>query len=259
MKHHIAALLISISFAGSLHAAPPILAEDDASDAVYRGGWKSEGGGSGFGSWTFQDVHAQGGDTFSGFFIADSSGANADLGAVAIGGKAFGMFANGVSFEVAEAFRPIKQPLAVGQTFSFLIKNGDIVKKFDKDEGNGSVGLTLRTGTACGSVDDYNKGARFEFGFYAGKPNYQIYDGETNQDTGVPLTDGGLTVSVTLATPDTYDIEITALVDKKKTTLKGRKLGGKAGDKIESFCIFDRNGEKNDVFFNGFQVTGPGQ
>jgi len=239
------------------HAADPILAEDDATDGAYKTGWKTDGGGSGFTDWVLQSVHAPSGDSYSGYFIADTAGANADGAAVAIGGKAFGMFANGVSFEVAEAFRGLKKPLAVGQTFSFLMKSGDFVKKFATDDpGAGSVGITLRTGNESASVDDYNKEARFEFGSYAGKPNYQIYDGETTQDSGIPVSDGGVTVSVTLATADTYDLEVTTLADKKKTTLKGRKLGGQAGGAIGSFCIFDRNGEKNDAFFNGFQVTG---
>ena len=260
MKTLIFSLLLSMVCAVSSRAADPILAEDDASDAVYRGGWKAEGGGSGFGTWTFQDAHLQGGDSFSGFYIADTSGSNGDLGALAIGGKGFGMFANGVGFEIAEAFRPLKKPLAVGQTFSFLVKHSGFAKKFDKDDpGTGSVGITLRSGTSSASVEDYNKGARFEFGSYGGKPNYQIYDGEVAQDTGIPLVDGGLTVSVTLVTPDTCDVEVTTLADKKKTTLKGRKLGGKPGDAIESFCIFNRNGEKNDAYFNGFQVTGKNQ
>ena len=240
------------------HAADPIVAEDDASDGAYKSGWKADGGGSGFSDWAFQVVHADTGDSYAGYYIADATGSNPECSPVAIGGKAFGLYANGVSFEVSEAFRGLKKPVAVGQTFSFLMKSGDFVKKFATDDpGMGSVGITLRTGNASASADDYNKGARFEFGSYAGKPNYQIYDGETNQDTGIPVTDGGITVSVTLVTADAYDIEITTLADKKKTTLKGHKLGGQAGGAIESFCIFDRNGEKNDAFFNGFQVTAP--
>lgn len=253
-------LLLATLCALAAHAADPILAEDDATDGVYKTGWKTDGGGSGFSDWVFQSAHLATGDSYAGFFIADAAGANPDASAVAIGGKAFGLFANGVSFEVASAFRSLKKPLEIGQTFSFLIKHGDYVKKFaDDDPGAASVGITLRSGNESASVDDYNKGARFEFGWYAGKPNYQIYDGETNQDTGIPVTDGGLTVSVTLVTADIYDIEITTLADKKQTTLKGRKLGGQAGGTIDSFCVFDRNGEKNDAFFNGFQVTGKSQ
>jgi len=243
-----------------LRADDQILAEDDASDPAYRGGWKTESGGSGFGNWTLQSQKAEGAESYAGFFVADSTstGSNPDSAAIALEGKAFGMFANGSGFEIASAFRPLKRPLAVGQTFSFLIKYGEFVKKTDKDDfAGGSVGITLRSGTASSSVEDYNKGARFEFGAYAGKPNYQIYDGEKTQDTGIPLTNGGLTVSVTVVTADTYDIEVTSFEDKKKTTLKGRKFGGTAGELIESFCIFDRNGEKNDAFFNGFQITAP--
>src|SRR5450432_4005415 len=35
-----------------------ILAEDDASNANYKDGWKTEGDGSGFAEWVFQAVHA---------------------------------------------------------------------------------------------------------------------------------------------------------------------------------------------------------
>lgn len=250
------ASLLSLLCIFSAHAADQILSQDDASDAVYKDGWKAGGGGNGFGPWVLLNASVSGSQSFAGNYIADTSGANADISGVAIGGKAFGLFANGVGFEVATAFRPLSKPLEVGQTFSFLMKHADFVKKFDQDDpGTGSVGITLRSGSAAASTDDYNKGARFEFGAYAGKPNYQIYDGESAQDTGVPASGSALTVSVTLVTPDTYDIEITTLPDKKQTTLKGRKLGGTAGGTIDGFCIFNRNGEKNDAFFNGFQIT----
>ncbi len=248
--------LLPIVCAISVQAAEPVtLAEDDASNASYNGGWKSEGGGSGFADWTFQTQKAAEGEAYAGYFIATKE-QNGDLNGIATQGKAFGLFANGTGFEAAAAFRPLKKPLESGQTFSFLIENGEFKQKFDGDPGGGSGGITLRPGNACESVEDYNKAARFEFGAYADQKNYQIYDGESDHDTGVPLTDAGLSVSVTLVTADTCDVEITALADKKKTTLKGRKLGGEAGSPIESFCIFNRNSEQNDVFFNGFQILG---
>lgn len=254
-----AALSLLLPLIATLQAADPvILAENDAGDAAYKDGWKADGGGSGFGDWTFQTVKGSEGEAFAGFFIATKE-QNADLNGIASQGKAFGLFANGAGFEAAAAFRPLKKPLAVGQTFSFLIENGVFKQKFEGDPGGGSVGITLRSGTAAENVEDYNKGARFEFGAYADKQTYQIYDGESEHDTAVPLTDAGLSVSVTLVTADTCDVEITTLADKKKTTLKGRKLGGEAASSIGSFCIFDRNSEQNDVFFNGFQVLGSPQ
>ena len=41
--------------------------------------------------------------------------------------------------------------------------------------------------------------------------------------------------------------------DKKVTKLPGRKL--KAAGAITSLALFDRNGEKNDSFFNSLQVA----
>ena len=145
----------------------------------------------------------------------------------------------------------------MGQTFSFLIEHGAIQKKSAQDDpATGAIGLTLRGGSAAGEVGDYNKGARFEFGCYEGRATYWIYDGSADRDTGIPVSDAGLSVSFTLVTLDTYDLEVTALADKKTATLKGRKLGGEAGAKIESFCVFDRDGERFDAYFNGFQVAG---
>lgn len=106
-------------------------------------------------------------------------------------------------------------------------------------------------------MDDYKSGARVEFSAVAGKKNYQAVDGGSDADTGVPVTDSGVSVSITLTDADTYDLEITTLGDKKTTTLKGRKLAGSSGGSIESFCITNRNGEKSDGFFNGFQIIGP--
>jgi hypothetical protein len=233
-----------------------ILAEDAATETAYKDGWKAASGGSGFRDWAFQTLKSEGAESYAGFYLANPEH-QPDLKGAAIRGKAFGLFANGVRFEAAAAFRALNKPLATGQTFSFLMEHGEFLKKFEGAEPTGgAIGLTLRSGNAAGSVEDYHQEARFEFGAYAGKASYQIYDGETSHESGIALSAGGLSVSFTLVTPETYDLEITTLGDKKTVTLKGRKLGGNAGGKIESFCIFDRNGEKNDAYFNGFQVTG---
>ena len=233
-----------------------ILAEDDASNTAYNKGWSSAGAGTGFRDWTLRTLKAKDGESHAGFFIAEKT-RNNEFKAVAIRDKAFGLYANGHSFEVAAAFRPLKKPLAAGQTFSFLLKHGAFEKKFAQDDpAKGSIGLTLRSGNASDSVADYNKEARFEFGCYEGAATYRIYDGGAEHDTAIALSDGGLSVSLTLVTADTYDLEVTTLADKKTTVFPGRKLGGTAGGKIESFCAFDRDGEKFDAYFNGFQITG---
>ena len=250
-------LVIALACAIPTHAGDRrVLAEDDASNTAYKDAWTSSGAGLGFRDWTLRTLKAQSGESNAGFFIAEKS-RNNELSGVAIRDKAFGLYANGHGFEIAAAFRALKKPLAVGQTFSFLLKHGAFEKKFAQDDpAKGSIGITLRTGNACETVADYNKAARFEFGCYDGSPTYRIFDGETEHDTGIVLTAGGLSVSLTLVTADTYDLEVTTLADKKTTVFPGRKLGGTVGGKIESFCAFDRNGEKSDAYFNGFQITG---
>lgn len=233
-----------------------ILAEDDASNTAYKSGWSSASAGLGFRDWTLRTLKEQTRDSNAGFYIAEKAG-NHDLNGVAIRGKAFAMYANGHGFEAAAAFRLLKKPLAVGQTFSFLLEHGAFEKKSAHDDpAKGAIGITLRSGNASENAADYNKGARFEFGCYEGSATYRIFDGGTEHDTGVALSNGGLSISLTLVTADTYDLEITKLADMKTTTLPGRKLGGTAGGKIESFCVFDRDGEKSDAYFNGFQITG---
>ncbi len=252
-------LLLSCLFLAPVAAFADAMntAEDDASQSAYGGSWdNAKNGGSGFGPWTMTN---EGNDDsrHSGFYIADTKN-NPDLNGIAKSDKAFGEFANGAGFEQAAAYRAFEKPLQAGDSFSFMIEHGQFEKKFDKDDPTpGSVGLVLRSSNGNASVADYNKDAVFEFGYYQGKGNYQIYDGSggDKSDSGVPFTDGGLSVTITLTGPDTYDLEIQTMKDKKVTKLPGRKLTN--GNPIQSFAAFDRNGEKNDVYFNQFQVAHP--
>ena len=196
---------------------------------------------------------SSGGNRYSGFFIADTK-TNQDLNGISKNSKAFGMYANGAGFEQAVAYRAFEKPLQIGDSFSFLMENGRFEKKFDKDDPTpGSVGVVLRTSNDNASVAEYNKDATFEFGFYQGKSNYQIYDGSENSDSGVSFVDSGIAVTVTLKSADTYDLEIQTLSDKKITKLPSRKL--KSSAPIQSMALFNRNGEKYDVFFNQLQVA----
>ena len=253
-KFLMVAWLLSAALASAKE--PVASATDTANESAYNGGWSESGGGTGFGSWKFQENHGPG-ESYAGHFIADT-GANPEMGAIAVSGKAFGLYANGPEFETAAAFRSLSSPLQTGNTFSFQLTNPLIEQKGAKDSpAAGSIGLTLRSGNAADAPDDYNKGARFEIINLKGEANYQIYDGEATHDSGVVYSDKGITVAVSLTGSDTYDLEITRLADDKTTKLSGRKLGGSG--EIESFCIFDRNGEKADGFFNNFQVRPSGK
>src|SRR5438094_665234 len=116
------------------------VAEDDASQDAYSGGFDSgKNGGSGFGEWK---MTSEGNDEnrHSGFFIATTEH-NSDLNGIAHNGKAFGLYANGSGFEQAAAYRAFTNPLAVGDSFSFLMETGTFEKKFGgEDPGGGAIG-----------------------------------------------------------------------------------------------------------------------
>jgi hypothetical protein len=233
--------------------ASPV-AQDDAGQSAYTSGWTNgSNGGTGFGNWVFQTLTGDG-NSSAGFYVATASD-HPDLKDAAKDGKAFGLYANGVNFEVASAFRPFSTPVATGQSVTVTWETDVFAKKFDTDsDAKGSVGITLRSGTDASSIEDYNKGARFEFGTYAGLADYQIYDGGDDHDSGVLFSGGTVKLKFTLTGPDTYDLEVTTLPDGKVKTLSGRKLGGTAGGSIDSLCIFNRNWEKSDAYFNGLAV-----
>ncbi len=237
-----------------------VVGEDDASHGAYSGGWgNGKNGGTGFGEWTLQTYQLADKQSHAGGFIASTDN-NADLNGIAIKKKAFGLFANGEGFENAVAFRAFERPLKVGQSFSFTFEHGVITKKFDRDDPTpGSVGLVLRSGNANSSVDDYNKDSRFEFGYFKENNGYRIYDSENGAKVDLPFSDSGFSVTFTLVTADTYDFEATVLATKKTVKLSGRKLGGTPGAPLTSFAFYNRNGEANDVFFNGFQISQPAE
>jgi hypothetical protein len=234
-------------------AESAVIAEDDASQSAYGGSWdNSKNGGSGFSNWSLT-TEGNDNERHSGFFIADTKN-NQDLNGIQKNDKAFGIFANGSGFEQAVACRAFEKPLQTGDSFSFMMETGAFDKKFATDDPTpGSIGIVLRSSNANSSVADYNKDAVFEFGSYNGKSNYQIYDGSDNSDSGVAFTDAGVSVTVTLKGGDSYDLEIQTMSDKKVTKLPGRKL--KSAAPIQSFALFDRNGEKSDAFFNQFQIA----
>src|SRR4051812_34645783 len=233
-----AAVVIAAAFclSNQIRGESTVIAEDDASTSAYGGKWdNSKNGGGGGGE---RSLTAEGNDNerHSGFFIADTKN-NPDLNGIVKSDKAFGLFANGPGFEQAIAYRAFDKPLQKSDSFSFMMDNGALEKKFDKDDPTpGSIGLVLRTSNANSSVGDYNKDAVLEFGYYSGKDNYQIYDGSgaDKADSGVAFTEDGIVVTVTVTGPETYDLEIQTLKEKKLTKLPGRKFS--AAGSIQSFA-----------------------
>lgn len=257
MKSHLLLLFTVVLSLSSLFGGGRInVAEDDASHSVYNDGWETgRNGGLGFSSWVLHSENAEQGESYAGFFVAQTDD-HPTLERVAIANRSFALFANGVSYEAAVAFRSLSAPLQVGDSFSLLFECGEFVTKFDfDDEKPGFVGFALRSGGANGSWADYNANARLQFGFSQEEGNYIVRDGESSYDTGVAVTPSGVAVTVTLTGADTYDLEITQLEADETTRLVGRKLAGPIGSPIDSFSIFNIDGEKEDVYFNGFQVS----
>ncbi len=254
-KTLLAAALVLCAASAAVCVPLEIVSQDDASQEDYKPGWSSgKNGGNGFGKWNLQTKTGSGGRSHAGFYVANTAD-KSDLNGVAEDGKAFGVYANGTSFEVAAAFRAFDQPLRAGQAFSLLLEHGTFVRKFDADSPEPpSCGVTLLPDAAGASTDDYDRGARFEFGYFPAEGAYVVRDGDGRKKLDVPFTDAGLAVTVSLLTADTYNLEVTVLSSRKTYHLDGRRLAGTPGAAIGGFCLFDRNGETSDVFFNGFQV-----
>lgn len=229
--------------------AQEILAEDYGSDPAYGSNWGSgSNGGKGFSPWTQRNAGNLHEYSHSGFGTRG--------GHPTLGDKVFSMWANGEYYEAAVAFRGFSNPLQPGDTFSLVMDNGPFEKRFDNDDpAPGSIGFSLRSATDAETWDMAEVDARMVFGFFEGQENYQLIDGSDNPDTGVPFSPTGVYVGVKLTGPDTYDIEIKTLGENQvPTLLKDRRLAAPDGAPITGFAVFNRDGEKNDSYFNSFRV-----
>jgi hypothetical protein len=94
--------------------AQHIVAQDDASDAAYSGGWANgNNGGSGFAAWGIAVV-ADGG------FAGAYTGNPADKGITGMSNPSWGMYANsGTETPFVNADRSFSQAMRVGEEFSF--------------------------------------------------------------------------------------------------------------------------------------------
>jgi hypothetical protein len=246
------ALLLSLVSAAAM--APVNVAEDNANQGMYGGGWNDgSGGDNGFFPWKMV-ARSHGQDSFAGHYLGRKG--EQDGVEVLTSDRVFALFANGAGFEESVAFRGIAIPFEVADNFSFDILHGPFVPKGEQvDARPGEVGVAYRTGNAHDSVDDVDAGARLVFFAREGSPNYLITDQETAFDTGIPITQEALSLTLTLVDADTYDLEIISLRDNAITLLEGRKFGGAPGTAIDSLAFFNRNAETHDFFFNNFQLS----
>lgn len=230
------------------------VADDDANQGFYNGGWnQGSGADNGFFGWKLVNKTA-GEGSFAGHYLG-KKGEQAGVDAITTG-RVFGLFANGRGFEESVAFRGISVPLEPGDNFSFDIFHGPFQQKGEVDAPEpGEVGVVYRAGKADESVEDAAVGARLRFFAREGSPNYLVTDTEAEFDTGVPITDEAVALTVTIKDVDTYDLEVISLRDQSRKLFEGRKFGGEAGKPVSSLAFFNRNAESNDFFFNNFQLS----
>ena len=228
--------------------------EDQAGQGMYSGGWnEGSGGDNGFFAWKM--VSKAGGEgSFAGHYLGKKG--EQDGVEVITSDRVFALFANGRGYEESVAFRGIAVPLEPGDNFTVEILHGPFEQKGGEDDpAPGEVGVSYRTGNADSSVEDIETGARLRFFAREGSPNYLINDSESGFDTGIPITQEALALTLTTVDADTYDLEIINLRDNTVKLLAGRKFGGEAGTPVQSLAFFNRNAETHDFFFNNFQLS----
>ncbi|MBC7809363.1 MAG: hypothetical protein H7145_24780 [Akkermansiaceae bacterium] len=235
--------------------ARPVVASDNASDAVYNDGWQTgDNGGFGFGAWTLSTA---GGN--AGFFIGTSKG-NGGGGSNGIdtAGESFGLFANSNDNPSALASRPINSAVVVGGTVSFGFDNGFV-------DGGRAPQFLLADG---GGV------ARLTFQFVGGGNNYSVIDAGGTQNFGNgngandlgQYTDGGLSGTFTLTGLDAYTLQVTRRAPSfdpsqpiQTATISGTLAGtsGSSITQLQAFTNAGGGGGTGDFFVNSFQVETP--
>jgi len=229
------------------------IGDDDADQGMYNAAWRDgTGGDNGFFPWKIV-VKAEGEGSFAGNYLAKKS-EKPEIAPIA-NDRAFALFANGKSYEEVVAFRGVSVPLEPGDNFSFDIRHGAFIPKSEQDDSTPSeVGVTYRTGNTNGSVADASTGARLKFFAREGSPNYLIADAEKEFDTGIPITQEAVALTLTMVDDETYDLEVINLNDQSVKLFEKRKFGGEAGGAINSVAFFNRNAETHDFCFNNFQL-----
>ncbi|MCX6896712.1 MAG: Ig-like domain-containing protein [Verrucomicrobia bacterium] len=225
-----------------------VTAQDDAANAAYAGGWGTgTNGGSGFGPWVLADNNLPASNAYSGFFIGDSG-----VGSVNVSNKSFGLYANGTGYNDAVAYRSFSSALATNQVLTFKFKHGGI-------DNDGVAGFSLRSGANFSQTNDIDTlvaNSRFSFFFIGGYIHYSIYDFNFSFDSGIPWTDGGLTIEFAVRTADTYRL-VVKNADGTVTlaTFDGLPLLGSGPiDSIACYNLDSGATDYHNVYFNQFKI-----
>jgi hypothetical protein len=135
-------------------------------------------GGTGFGAWSLTTV-----TTNAGHFLANNP-TNMNVGS----STGFGLWANNGG--TSTATRNFNTPMAAGDSFALRFDNNWLVD-------GGETGFALA---------DSNNNVKLRFYFVGGQNNYRITDATTARDSGLAYTNGGLNLTVTLTSSNSYTL-----------------------------------------------------
>jgi hypothetical protein len=223
------------------------IAADTASAQIYNDldGWNSgDNGGFGFGGWFLGTSN-----TVSGFgnFVVSNSSLNGSGNSGNInteGSVAWGLYAsNGVLYE---ADRPLNTSLHIGQTLKLALDTGNVNSASQNGGNAGKVGFALRSGANI----------LFEFYFLGGGSQYLIHDQNgTAVATGVPFTDAGLLLQLSLTTSG---YSLTIIPNGSSPVIKtGVLTGSSSPDTIAFYDLGGGTNGSNYFYFNSLLITSP--
>ncbi|WPJ97783.1 hypothetical protein SH580_08670 [Coraliomargarita algicola] len=239
-----------------------VAAEDEAYYDAYADGWQTgDWGGRGFKGWQLfaPEYGIAGEEQYAGFFIADAD-QEADLGAAAREGRAFGIYANGTGFEETVAFRSFERPLIAGDVFSLRFEFDGFGHKFERDaEGVSSVGIALRHADTATDLSELSQGRALVLAVIEGLSTYQILDAGGRFNTRVFLDPAGIEIGVTIGEAGLYKLQITTLSDQVLHEFPQRRMSLPVAEdapvRIKSFALFNLNGGVHNAYYGAFQIS----
>jgi len=225
-----------------------------ANAGVYDNGLQAgDNDGSGFLAWT--DVNPSSNSGNAGLFIGNSTtNGDGDFNGdsdINTSGEAWGFYAN--TGNIAEATRPFVGPMTATTTLSFTMDNGWL----DDQSAAGVVGFSLRNSSNQNLM---------EFYFREGDINYTKSDAinSTPNNTGIPFTDEGLNISITVYDDGTYLLYITPLAGGGPYALDGILNNATPPDRIRFFNFSAGNGngldgipDRRNLFVNSLNLCFP--
>jgi hypothetical protein len=230
--------VLSMLASASVGLSQTINASDNAGN--YSSWTSGSTGGTGFGTWSFNDATPNGG--FSGQFLSTGGSTSIDTA-----GNAFGMYANGGASAEAQASRSFSAgSLTANQSFSIQMQNGNVT------DNGGQVGFNLQDSSA----DNL-----FQFYFAGGGADYDINVGGNQISTGVGYTSGPLTLSFSQGVGNAWSFSIF-----EGATLAATLSSGSTGDLLSANDISQVNlytlnggtartlGDNGNVYYNNLQI-----